>query len=120
MTDTPETDADVFFAEVAVNRTEAVVTAELARKLERERNLLMGLLRSLGEDIGVQDWDPDTIVRDHKDFEQEFLREIEGLRGSISREYPSSGDCTGCGEYHVCTPECPVERAKAEAHSIVQ
>lgn len=49
--DTPETDAEVFFAEVGVNRTESVVTAETARKLERERNAALEQVRLQSENI---------------------------------------------------------------------
>lgn len=49
MSDTPRTDAELFFADVAVGRTESVVHADFARQLERELAAAQAVIAQMRE-----------------------------------------------------------------------
>ncbi len=91
MTDTPETDAHIEKLRRDPELSGCDKTLELARKLERERDAALRTVTSLLDAIAVS--------------------EAGGY---------TNGDCPCCHQYHVCTPTCPVEAAKAIVHSIEQ
>lgn len=98
MSDTPETDAAVVFADTSINRTEEVVVARFARKLERERDearkaleiqeAVSSELTAQGNDACMERDDALEILTTYKIGERILNEQIAELRAQIPRWIP--------------------------------